>query len=493
MRFERDYTVMAPGSVLVTFGQTKVLCTASVEERVPPWMRGSGKGWVTAEYSMLPGSTPERASREAAKGKQSGRTQEIQRLIARSLRAVCDLVALGEVQITVDCDALQADGGTRTASICGAYVALHDACTRLVQKGTISTHPLTDSVAAVSVGIIDGVPMLDLPYVEDSRAEVDMNVVMTGAGRFVEVQGTAEGMAFTRSELDSLLGLAEAGIKELTDCRRPSWPSRHPGGERGHIWPAASRPGLGQSRQGQGDRGDPVGLLDVTLLPRPADAPDVVEDGETLLDNARLKARALVAATGTAAVADDTGLEVDALGGAPGVYSARYAGEDATYADNVAKLLRELAGLADGAGHAGPGSAPWPWPRSPTAPSCGRRARSRGRSPPRSGGAGSATTRSSCPRAATGGRSPRCGRRRRMRCRIGAGPFGRSPPAGRTGRGVVAVRGALRRPQRRVSAGPATPRRRAGRRWRTRGSRLCRWLGSGDRGPVRNRLGLPGR
>jgi ribonuclease PH len=214
--FQRDYTVMAPGSVLVSFGQTKVLCTASLEDRVPPWMRGSGKGWVTAEYSMLPGSTPERASREAAKGKQSGRTQEIQRLIARSLRAVCDLVALGEAQITVDCDVLQADGGTRTASICGAYVALHDAFTRMQQAGTLSQNPLTDSVAAISVGIIDGVPMLDLPYVEDSRAEVDMNVVMTGAGRFVEVQGTAEGMAFSRSELDSLLGLAEGGIKELS-------------------------------------------------------------------------------------------------------------------------------------------------------------------------------------------------------------------------------------------------------------------------------------
>jgi ribonuclease PH len=217
--FHRDFTVMAPGSVLVTFGQTRVLCTASVEERVPPWMRGTGRGWVTAEYSMLPGSTPERASREAARGKQSGRTQEIQRLIARSLRAVCDLVTLGEVQITVDCDALQADGGTRTASICGAYVALHDACTRLVQAGTIRRHPLTDSVAAVSVGIVDGVPMLDLPYAEDSRAEVDMNVVMTGEGRFVEVQGTAEGMAFTRSELDSLLGLAEAGIAQLSEMQ----------------------------------------------------------------------------------------------------------------------------------------------------------------------------------------------------------------------------------------------------------------------------------
>jgi ribonuclease PH len=213
--FVRDYTIMAPGSVLVSFGHTKVLCTASVEERVPPWMRGSGKGWVTAEYSMLPGSTPERASREASKGKQSGRTQEIQRLIARSLRAVCDLVALGELQLTVDCDVLQADGGTRTASICGAYVALHDAFIRLRQRGVLRENPLTDSVAAVSVGIIDGVPMLDLPYAEDSRAEVDMNVVMTGAGRFVEVQGTAEGMAFTRGELDGLLGLAEAGIKEL--------------------------------------------------------------------------------------------------------------------------------------------------------------------------------------------------------------------------------------------------------------------------------------
>jgi ribonuclease PH len=214
--FERDYTVMAPGSVLVTFGQTKVLCTASVEDRVPPWMRGTGRGWVTAEYSMLPGSTPERASREAAKGKQSGRTQEIQRLIARSLRAVCDLVVLGEAQITVDCDVLQADGGTRTAAICGAYVALHDAFERMQQTGVLRQQPLTDSVAAVSVGIMDGVPMLDLPYVEDSRAEVDMNVVMTGAGRFVEVQGTAEGLAFTRGELDTLLGLAEAGIKELT-------------------------------------------------------------------------------------------------------------------------------------------------------------------------------------------------------------------------------------------------------------------------------------
>ncbi len=213
--FERDFTVFAPGSVLVSMGLTRVLCTASVEDRVPPWMRGSGKGWVTAEYSLLPGSTGERVTREAAKGKQSGRTQEIQRLIGRSLRSVCDMVALGELQVTVDCDVLQADGGTRTASICGGYVALHDAFTRLVQKGTLRANPLTEAVAAVSVGVVDGTCMLDLPYEEDSRAEVDMNVVMTSSGRYVEVQGTAEGMPFTRGELDEMLGLAEHGIAHL--------------------------------------------------------------------------------------------------------------------------------------------------------------------------------------------------------------------------------------------------------------------------------------
>jgi len=217
--FERDFTVFAPGSVLVSMGRTRVLCTASVEERVPPWMRGSGKGWVTAEYSMLPGSTGERVTREAAKGKQSGRTQEIQRLIGRSLRSVCDMVALGEIQITVDCDVLQADGGTRTASICGAYVALHDAMTRLVQKGTLRVNPLVEAVAAVSVGVVDGVCMLDLPYEEDSRAEVDMNVVMTSSGRFIEVQGTAEGSPFAKSELDEMLSLAEHGIAQLLDLQ----------------------------------------------------------------------------------------------------------------------------------------------------------------------------------------------------------------------------------------------------------------------------------
>ena len=220
MSFQRDFTDMADGSVLVSFGRTVVLCTASVESDIPRWLKGRGQGWVTAEYSMLPGSTPDRADREAAKGKQSGRTQEIQRLIGRSLRTVTRLDQLPDLQITVDCDVLQADGGTRTASICGGYVALHDAISRLVQSGTLPEHALSDHVAAISVGIVDGVAMLDLPYEEDSRAETDMNVVMTGRGRFVEVQGTAEKEAFTRDELDRLLDLATAGIADIFTAQR---------------------------------------------------------------------------------------------------------------------------------------------------------------------------------------------------------------------------------------------------------------------------------
>ncbi len=218
--FKRDFTEMAAGSVLVGFGRTQVLCTASIEEEVPRWMRNTGKGWVTAEYSMLPGSTPERARREAARGRQSGRTQEIQRLIGRSLRSVCDMELLGERQVVLDCDVLQADGGTRTASICGAYVALHDALTRVVTAGDLETHPLIEACAAISVGIVDGTPMLDLPYSEDAGAEVDMNVVMTESGKYIEVQGTAEGVAFSRAELDELLGLAEAGIAEIVEAQK---------------------------------------------------------------------------------------------------------------------------------------------------------------------------------------------------------------------------------------------------------------------------------
>jgi len=223
--FQRDFTEMASGSVLVSFGRTRVLCTASVDEDVPRWMKGSGKGWVTAEYSMLPGSSPERVDREAAKGKQTSRTVEIQRLIGRSLRSACDMKVLGERQILLDCDVLQADGGTRTASICGAYLALHDAVSRLMISGALKANPLHSLCAAVSVGIHAGTPIIDLPYVEDSTAEVDMNVVMLapvsgGAAKFVEVQGTAEGQAFSREQLDVLLGLAEQGLTQVFDQQR---------------------------------------------------------------------------------------------------------------------------------------------------------------------------------------------------------------------------------------------------------------------------------
>jgi ribonuclease PH len=220
LSFERDFTEMAAGSVLVSFGRTRVLCTASVGEDVPRWLKGKGRGWVSAEYSMLPGSTSERADREAAKGKQSGRTQEIQRLIGRSLRSVTRLELLPDLQLLVDCDVLQADGGTRTASICGGYVALHDAIARLVLAGRVSEHALIDQVAAVSVGIVGGVAMLDLPYEEDVRADTDMNVVMTGSGRFVEVQGTAEKEPFDRRELDELLDLATLGIARIHEAQR---------------------------------------------------------------------------------------------------------------------------------------------------------------------------------------------------------------------------------------------------------------------------------
>jgi ribonuclease PH len=212
---QRGYTRHAEGSVLVAFGDTQVLCTASVEEKVPPHKRGSGQGWVTAEYGMLPRSTHTRSDREAARGKQSGRTQEIQRLIGRSLRTVFDLGALGERTIHLDCDVLQADGGTRTAAITGAYVAAHDAVTWLLAQGRLQASPIRDFVAAVSVGIVHGTPLLDLEYVEDSACDTDMNVVMTGRGGYVEVQGTAEGAPFTRAEMDRLLALADQGIREL--------------------------------------------------------------------------------------------------------------------------------------------------------------------------------------------------------------------------------------------------------------------------------------
>ena len=220
VRLSRRYTKHAEGSVLVEFGDTKVLCTASVEERVPPFLKDTGRGWVTAEYGMLPRSTNTRTEREAARGKQSGRTQEIQRLIGRSLRAVVDLASLGPRTVQIDCDVLQADGGTRTAAITGAFVALQDSIKELEKRKLVSRNPIKDFVAAVSVGIYQGTPVLDLDYAEDSACGCDMNVVMTGAGSFVEIQGTAEGEAFHRRELDALVALAERGIRELIEHQR---------------------------------------------------------------------------------------------------------------------------------------------------------------------------------------------------------------------------------------------------------------------------------
>jgi ribonuclease PH len=220
VRIHRNYTRHAEGSVLVEVGHTKVLCNASVEEKVPPFLKGKGSGWVTAEYGMLPRATHTRGAREAATGKQSGRTQEIQRLIGRSLRAVTDMALLGERQVTIDCDVLQADGGTRCASITGAMVALADAVAGLRSRGLVAASPLRDFVAAVSVGMVGDTPVLDLDYAEDSACGTDMNVVMTGAGHFVEVQGTAEGSPFTREQLASLLDLASAGIAELIRTQR---------------------------------------------------------------------------------------------------------------------------------------------------------------------------------------------------------------------------------------------------------------------------------
>ena len=220
VRITRGYTVHAEGSVLIEFGATKVLCTASVEDKVPSHKKGSGEGWVTAEYGMLPRATHTRGDREAARGKQSGRTQEIQRLIGRSMRAVFDLGLLGERTLYLDCDVLQADGGTRTAAITGAFVAAQDAVNLLLGAGKLKQSPIRDHVAAISVGMLRGVPLLDLEYTEDSACDTDMNVVMTGAGRFVEVQGTAEGAAFSRQEMDALLGLAEQGIRDLVGLQR---------------------------------------------------------------------------------------------------------------------------------------------------------------------------------------------------------------------------------------------------------------------------------
>ena len=341
VRILPDFTQMAAGSVLIECGRTQVLCTASVEDGAPPFLRGSGRGWLTAEYAMLPGSTPKRKPRDGVK--KDGRGTEIQRLIGRSLRACMDFSRLGERTITVDCDVLQADGGTRTASITGGFVAVCLAVNRLIQQGALFDSPIVRQIAAVSVGIVEDELTLDLDYARDSRAQVDMNVIMArdarGEMQFVEVQGTGEGRPFAKEELDGLLALAQGGIETLMGEQRAAL------GERANV--LFRKPKLVLASQNAGKLRELRALFgaeyDVSSMGELGVDMEIEETGTTFEENARIKAETLCARTGCAALADDSGLEVDCLGGAPGVYSARYAGKHGDDAANNALLVANVA------------------------------------------------------------------------------------------------------------------------------------------------------
>ncbi|MBO1306951.1 ribonuclease PH [Enterococcus sp. 669A] len=333
------------GSVVISFGDTKVICSATVEESVPPFLRGEGTGWVTAEYSMLPRATNTRNRRESAKGKLSGRTMEIQRLIGRALRAVIDLAKLGERSIVIDCDVIQADGGTRTASITGGFVALRLAINKLLASGELKEDPIKEHLAAISVGILpDGQVVTDLDYVEDSSAAVDMNIVMTESGRFVEIQGTGEEATFDDTELNALILHGKAGIEELVSYQKEALhtvdaeevPEKT-------VVIATGNPGKAKEFSALFAR---AGYQIKTLADFP-NLPDVEETGKTFEENARLKAETIAQILQQPVLADDSGLAVDALNGMPGVYSARFAGERKSDAANNAKLLHELTEVPD--------------------------------------------------------------------------------------------------------------------------------------------------
>lgn len=343
---ETDVYKHPEGSVVISFGDTKVICSATVEEKVPPFLRGEGTGWVTAEYSMLPRATNTRNIRESAKGKLTGRTMEIQRLIGRSLRAVVDLKKLGERSIIVDCDVIQADGGTRTASITGAFVAMKIAVDKLLKKGDLQENPIKEYLAAVSAGILsDGTCVLDLDYKEDSAAAVDMNLVMTESGNFVELQGTGEEATFSGDELNSLLFYGKTGIEHLIAYQKEAL--MNPLAEKSFpdeaktIVIATRNPGKAKEfTKIFSEKGYHV----KTLLDYP-DLPDVEETGKSFEENARLKAETIADILKQPVLADDSGLIVDALNGRPGIYSARFAGEPTNNAANNAKLLHELTGV----------------------------------------------------------------------------------------------------------------------------------------------------
>ena len=329
------------GSVVISFGDTKVICSATLEESVPPFLRGSETGWVTAEYSMLPRATNTRNRRESAKGKLSGRTMEIQRLIGRSLRAVIDLEKLGERSIIVDCDVIQADGGTRTASITGGFVALRLAITKLLASGELTEDPIKEHLAAISVGILpDGTVVTDLDYQEDSSAAVDMNLVMTESGRFVEIQGTGEEATFDDDELNALILHGKAGIEDLIAYQKEALFSEVKTEEKTI---ATRNPGKAKEFSALFAK---EGYQTKTLLDYP-ELPDVEETGKTFEENARLKAETIAQLLQQPVLADDSGLVVDALNGMPGIFSARFAGEQKSDAANNAKLLHELTDVSD--------------------------------------------------------------------------------------------------------------------------------------------------
>ncbi len=345
VRIIPDYTEMAAGSALICCGRTRVLCTASVQEGVPPFLKGKGSGWLTAEYAMLPGATPQRKARDGVK--KDGRSVEIQRLIGRSLRAACDMTRMGERTIYIDCDVLQADGGTRTASITGGFVALCLAVSRLMAAGVMQDSPIVRQVAAISAGVVDDECTLDLEYAQDSRAQVDMNIVMTRDARgemgYVEVQGTGEHKSYSRSELECLLALGEKGVRELMQAQLTAL------GDRADVICKKPKLVLASNNFGKlrelrtmlGDRFDVYSMREMGVNA------DVDETGETFEENALIKARALMQLTGCATLADDSGLCVDALGGRPGVHSARYCGVHGDDEANNDLLLKELDGVPE--------------------------------------------------------------------------------------------------------------------------------------------------
>ncbi len=345
IKITRNYTKYAEGSVLVEFGDTKVLCNASIEEKVPPFLRNTGTGWISAEYSMLPRATHQRKIRDAVKGKVDGRTHEIQRLIGRALRSVIDIKSLGERTIWIDCDVIQADGGTRTASITGAFVALCDALYKLYKKGTISVFPVKTFVAAVSAGIVNHEAVLDLCYSQDSSAQVDMNIVMTEKEEFVEVQGTGEQSPFTHAQLMQLLELSKTGINEIIRIQRKAL-----GEDISSLISAKPVIEMVISSSNVHKIEEISAILegfDIKLLSLEdvgLKGLDIEETGKTFEHNALIKAREVMKLTGKAVIADDSGLMVDVLGGRPGVYSARFSGEDATDEKNNEKLLSMLKG-----------------------------------------------------------------------------------------------------------------------------------------------------